>query len=59
MDDTKSKANYDKPKAVETLLKRAAEASDPGDAMRLSQAALNAANAICSLRSAELMKAPG
>jgi hypothetical protein len=50
--------NDDKTKAVEILLKKAAEAHDAGDAMRLSQAALNAANAICSLRSADLMKAP-
>lgn len=31
---------------VQTLLKKAAEAPDSGDAMRFSQAALNAANAV-------------
>ena len=37
---------------VETLLKKAAESVDSGDAMRFSQAALNAANAMCSLKAA-------
>ncbi len=39
----------DQLKHVETLLKLAAEAKDSGDAMRYSQAALNAANAIIGL----------
>jgi len=37
---------------VEALITRASEASDSSDAMRLSQAACNAANALCSLRHA-------
>lgn len=36
-------------KNVEKLIERAANANDSADAMRLSQAALNAANALCSL----------
>lgn len=35
---------------VETLIKRASSANDSGDAMRFSQAAVNAANAIVSLK---------
>jgi hypothetical protein len=34
---------------VETLIKKAAEAADSGDAMRYAQAALNAANAAIGL----------
>ena len=48
--------NDDNAKAVEALLKKAVEAHDPGDAMRLTQAALNAANAICALRTAATIK---
>lgn len=40
----------DKTKEVDTLIKKAAEASDSGDAMRFSQAALNAANAFYTVR---------
>lgn len=43
----------DLKKHVETMVKRAAEAVDSGDAMRFSQAAQNAANAMCALGSAE------
>ena len=39
-------------KNVETLINHAAKASDSADAMRYSQAALNAANAMCSLANA-------
>lgn len=35
---------------VETLIQKAASADESGDAMRFSQAACNAANAICALR---------
>lgn len=38
---------------VKTLIEKAAKANDSGDAMRFSQAALNAANALCSLAVAE------
>lgn len=38
---------------VKALLKKAADAMDSGDAMRYAQAALNAANALCSLRDAQ------
>lgn len=40
----------DKTKEVETLIEKAAQATDSGDAMRLSQAALNAANALAQLK---------
>jgi len=40
-------------KHVETMVKQAVEAKDSGDAMRFSQAALNAANAMCALGTAE------
>lgn len=36
-------------KAVETLIKKAGDAEDSSDAMRFSQAALNAANALLTL----------
>ena len=39
----------DLKKHVERLIKRAADKDDSGDAMRLAQAALNAANAMCAL----------
>lgn len=41
---------------VETLSKAAAEAKDSGDAMRFSQAAVNVANAMCAVKTAEKMK---
>jgi hypothetical protein len=39
-------------KHVESLIAKAAEADKSEDAMRLSQAAVNAANAICALAAA-------
>jgi len=39
-------------KEVETLIDKAANAEKSEDAMRFSQAACNAANAMCSLRAA-------
>ena len=41
---------------VEALTKSASEAKDSGDAMRFSQAAVNVANALCSIESAKLMR---
>ena len=38
-------------KHVETLIKKAAEAEKADDAMKFSQAACNAANAMCALAS--------
>lgn len=35
---------------VEAMIRRAGEATKPDDAMKFSQAALNAANAMCSLK---------
>lgn len=35
---------------VEAMIKRAGESTKPDDAMKFSQAALNAANAMCSLK---------
>jgi hypothetical protein len=40
---------------VRVLIAKAAKAEKSEDAMRFSQAACNAANALCSLRSEELM----
>ncbi len=40
---------------VETLCKAAAEAKDSGDAMRFSQAACNVANAMCAVKSSEII----
>lgn len=37
---------------VETLIAKAAEAQNPDEAMKLAQAALNAANALCAMRAA-------
>lgn len=37
---------------VETLLEKAAKAEKSGDAMRFSQAANNAANALCAIKEA-------
>ncbi len=42
--------------AVETLIDKAAKAEKSEDAMRFSQAACNAANALCAVKSAEIMK---
>lgn len=39
-------------KNVEALIEKAARAHDSGDAMRFSQAALNAANAMCAVGTA-------
>ena len=36
-------------KEVQELIEKAAKADDSADAMKFSQAALNAANALCSL----------
>lgn len=38
---------------VEAMIKRAGESTKPDDAMKFSQAALNAANAMCSLKAVE------
>ncbi len=40
----------DKGKAVETLIDKAAKAEKSEDSMRFSQAACNAANALCALK---------
>lgn len=40
-------------KEVEALIKKAAEATKADDAMKFSQAAVNAANALCALAIAE------
>lgn len=37
-------------KYVEDLIKKAAAAANSGEALHFSQAALNAANALCSLK---------
>ena len=42
--------NNDKTSAVEILIRKAAEADKSDDAMRFSQAACNAANALASLK---------
>ena len=42
-----------KRKEIESLIDRAAKAEKSDDAMRFSQAACNAANALCSLKTAE------
>lgn len=41
----------DQKKEIESLITKAAEATKSEDALRFSQAALNAANALCSLGS--------
>ncbi len=46
----------DKSKEVETLIDKAAQAEDSSDAMRFSQAACNAANALCALASSRTIK---
>jgi hypothetical protein len=43
----------DKTKEIESLIDKAARSQDSGDALRFSQAACNAANALCSLRAAK------
>lgn len=43
-------------KHVETLVKKASEAPSADEAMKFSQAACNAANAICALASAKIIK---
>lgn len=43
-------------KHVEVLIKKAAEAEKSEDAMRLSQAACNAANAMCAVASSKTIK---
>ena len=43
----------DKTKEVESLIIKAAEADKSEDALRFSQAACNAANAMCAVKSAE------
>lgn len=40
-------------KHVEDMIKKAGESTKPDDAMKFSQAALNAANAMCSLKVVE------
>lgn len=40
-------------KQVQTLIKKASEADKADDAMKFAQAALNAANAMCSLNTAD------
>jgi hypothetical protein len=42
-----------KRKEIEEMIDKAAKADKPDDAMKFSQAALNAANALCSLKVAE------
>ncbi len=42
--------NEENKKCVEVLIKKAADAGDSGDAMRVSQAACNAMNAACLLK---------
>lgn len=42
-----------KRKEIETLIDKAAQADRADDAMKFSQAALNAANALCSLSAVE------
>lgn len=46
----------DKSKEVETLIDKAAKAERSEDALRFSQAACNAANAMCAVKSSEIMK---
>lgn len=42
----------DKTKEIEAMIDKAAAAEDSGDALRFSQAACNAANAMCSVATA-------
>ena len=43
----------DKSKEVEALIDKASKAEDSGDALRFSQAACNAANAMCAVKAAK------
>ncbi|MQX90273.1 hypothetical protein [Sinorhizobium meliloti] len=43
----------DKTKHVETLIEKAANAEKSEDAVRFSQAACNAANAMCAVKTSE------
>lgn len=47
----------DKTKEIETLIDKAAKAAKSEDALKFSQAACNAANAMCAAKSAGSMKA--
>jgi hypothetical protein len=40
----------DKTKEIEALIDKASASHDSGDALRFSQAACNAANALCALK---------
>lgn len=42
-----------KRKQIESLIDKAEKAHDAGDALKWSQAACNAANALCALKAAE------
>jgi hypothetical protein len=46
----------DLKKQVESMIKKAGESDKSDDALKFSQAACNAANAMCSLVTAENMK---
>jgi hypothetical protein len=46
----------DQRQQVETMIKKASETDKADDAMKFSQAALNAANAMCSLETATNLK---
>jgi hypothetical protein len=46
----------DKTKQVEELIDKAAKADKSEDALRFSQAACNAANAMCAVKSSETIK---
>jgi hypothetical protein len=46
----------DKIEAVETLIDKAAAAEKSEDALRFSQAACNAANAICAAKTSKTIK---
>lgn len=43
---------------VAKLIDKALQTHDSGDALKFSQAALNAANALCALKTAESIKPP-
>lgn len=43
----------DKTKEISSLIDKAAKAVDSSDALRFSQAACNAANALCALKNSE------
>lgn len=49
----------DMEKFVKYLIERAAKTQDSGDALRFSQAACNAANAMCALGAAQRAAAGG